>query len=208
MSRKYKTIRNISIIFAVAVVCFLINLWSGEFLSKDALFRHWEKENHYGAAEKILLDYETPDGKKGLVIGKYDGGIGVMSCVNRGFGWELNGYPNAFIDCSSERRRNGEGQFTTHINGAYGWTPVEETEEVFFYMAERWIDDKPLTDVAKVDDDGFFYKIYDEERSVYTGSGSTTYIHYLEGRDKDRNVIWTSGRQPDGLETEKMFVTE
>ena len=192
MSRKIQIAKNVFIVALVLGLYLLVQLWAGGFLSKEALFEHWERAHHYGPAEKILMECEMPDGKA-VIFARYEEGIGILSCEKQGLIWTTTSGPSGLLQCTSEKRKNGEGGFATIINAAYGWTPVEETKEVLFYMGERWIDDKALVDVAEVDENGFFFKKYDESRSVYSGSGSVTYLQYLAGFDEDGNIIWKSG---------------
>lgn len=192
MSRKIQIARNILIIVIVIGLYLLVQLWAGAFLSKEALFEHWERSMHYGPAEKILLDYETDD-NKAVIFAKYENGIGILGCERKGILWNVAKGPSDILTCDSKRFKNGEGGFATIINAAYGWTPVEGTEEVLFYMGEHWIDDKPVIGTAEVEKNGFFFKAFDRSRSTYSGSGSVTYLQYLAGFDKDGNIIWQSG---------------
>ena len=70
MSRKIQIAKNVFIILIVLAIYMFTMMWAGGFLSKEELFEHWERANHYGPAEKILLNYETPDGRA-VIFAKY-----------------------------------------------------------------------------------------------------------------------------------------
>lgn len=197
MSRKFQIARNILIILLVAGMYMLTLMWGGEFLTKEALFEHWEKSKHYGPAEKILLDYTTPEGKS-MVFAKYEDRVGTMYCEKDGPFWKLATGATVYVGRDDETWKNGTGYQSGHILAAYGWTPHEETEEVFFYMRENITDDKHLTDTVPVNNDGFFFRSYYDEYKDKKIRADLVMMPYLEGRDAEGNVIWRSGNYMHG----------
>ena len=191
MSRKFQIARNILIILLVVGMYMLTLMWGGGFLTKEALFEHWERINHYGPAEIILLDYTTPEGKS-MVFAKYDDGVAAMGCEKEGLFWKLSNSAT-YVGKNDEAWKNGEGYQSGHIFAAYGWTPHKETEEVFFYLRENVIDEKHLVDSVQVDHNGFFFKSYYDEYKNKEMRSLNVMMPYLEGRDAEGNVIWRSG---------------
>lgn len=196
MSRKIQILRNILLILAGLSLVMMYFMWNGYYFSKEALFRNWEKLYHYGPAEKILLDYTTPEGNS-MVFAKYEDGVGTMYCKKTGPFWKLSN--GATVNVSGNGAwADGEGYQSGHIMAAYGWTPHEETEEVFFYMRENILDEKHLVDSAPVDHNGFFFKSYYEECKDKAIRAGLVMMPYLEGRDAEGNVIWRSGSYMHG----------
>ncbi|MBQ4650142.1 MAG: hypothetical protein IJB73_05515 [Firmicutes bacterium] len=192
MNRKMKTIRNILILIAGLVIILAYYLWNGYFLSKEALIYKWEKENHYGHAGKIILDYTTPEGYS-MTFVRYEDGVGVVSCNKKGFLWKYNGGEDKYINClQNDMYTEGMGYQSESISSVYGWTPHEDTEEVFFFMEHDVYGNRCVTDVIPVDRDGFFFKNYEKTNEADTFAG-TVFIPYLEGRDEAGNILWRAG---------------
>lgn len=197
MSRKMQILRNILLIIAGLSLVLLYFIWKGYYFSKDSLFDRWEEIYHYGPAEKILLDYTTPEGKS-MVFAKYEDRVGTMYCEKAGPFWKLAYGATVHVGHDNEKWKNGEGYQSGHIMAAYGWTPHEETKEVFFYMRENITDEKHLTDTVPVDRDGFFFKNYYDEYKDSEIIRGLVMMPYLEGRDAEGNVIWRSGNYMNG----------
>jgi len=204
MSRKIQIAKNVFIILIVLAMYMFTMMWAGGFLSKEALFEHWERANHYGPAEKILLNYETPDGRA-VIFAKYKDNFYFRSCEKKGLLWREARGPNGIITVDSDGAKKGSGFYSNFINAVYGMTSVEETNEIFFYMDADFIENKPLVDVVEVGEDGFFFKKYDDERLTYTDTIAGTDIPYLEGRDAEGNVMWESGELINNINDQGVF---
>ena len=196
MSRNVHILKNTLLLLAGLGLILLYFMWNGFYFSKDALLSDWEKSNHYGPSQRVLLDYTTPDGES-LVFVKYENGVGVMSCQRIGFMWK-QGSRDMYMNGSQEHFHNGVAYQSGQIKAVYGWTPYEETEEVFFYFREDITDARHVTGTAAVDGSGFFFESCYDAYSDAEIIDTTFMAPYLEGHDAEGNVLWRSGIYAEG----------
>lgn len=163
----------------------------GYYLTPESVFYACEKGLLYGPSEKILDEYELPDGGK-LIVGKWDGNLSAVP-AERAFGilWKLkSGGVSGFISCdkvvAAYLIRNGR---------VIGLTSNQKVKEVSCGIEYGDSDNPFIKEITMtVDQDGYFTGIWGEQK----GDGYYEYISYLEGKDSKGEVIYRDGMSPEG----------
>ena len=189
MKRKRKLFMNLCLI--VLLVYMLVFRIGDLYFTQTGLLRVHERAIHRGPSEEILIWHENPDGM-GLVVGLLaDGSYSAFTTERAGgifqryTGGCLLRYDEDVVVCIFTKQK---------CVLIVSWNP--EIKEVYFqYEAGKGHygpnAEKLQEETVTLDRRGFaFLDLYGKE----TVQGQISpYTEYIEGRDADGNVVWTSG---------------
>ena len=189
MKRKRKLFVNLCLI---GLLVYMLVFCIGDlYFTQTGLLRVHERAIHRGPSEEILVQHENPDGM-GLVVGLLEDGsysaftterVGRIFLTSAG-GGVLKPYEDVSISIYTEPRC----VLIVSCN--------PEIKEVYFqYVVGKGHygpnAEKLQEETVTLNHSGFaFLDLYGKE----TVQGQiSSYTEYIEGRDADGNVVWTSG---------------
>lgn len=188
MSRKKKLAVNLGLIVLLGYL--LLNINDLYFSQKDLLRVH-ERANHYGPSEEILVCHENPEGM-GLVAGRLEDGNFSAFTTERAFGIFVRSTGGGILPSSEDVTiwMCTKQQCTLIVSQ----NPA--IKEVYFqYKAEKdpYGSDIIVEETVVLDSRGFAF-LDDYGKQKYEGR-ITGYTEYVEGRDADGTILWTSGEK-------------
>lgn len=202
--RKRQAIFSLLVIFLLGAVTVDFLGWH---VDPEKAFYKMEDQYGIGPSEKILFQQYFPERKELILVGrlKRSGSNGYLQ-IGRlektlGFLWKEGGvYPQYFhMDVFAD--------YYNEYKLMLGSVQDPEIKEVYMRYG-HWREGKNRTweihDIGKgmyqIDADGFFYQDIDVSKALRDDRGNTEYIQttYIEGRDKDGNILFRHGVDDEG----------